>query len=98
MRISKEKLTKEFENTAELFGKSLIVREHDQSGKLIHNVGAWELDHAPCYGGYVITEVACDTGAMSTPAGTPRRSAKEMSDFLYSLRVLLSTGTVLPNK
>ncbi len=98
MRISKEQLEREFENTAELFGKSTIVRTQEEDNTLTHHLGAWELDHSPCYGGYVIYEVGCENGAMTCPAGEHRRSAKEMSAFLHSLRTLFYSGAFTPNK
>lgn len=40
-------------------------------------VGAWVLDYAAPYGGYVIHEMANEGGGVSTPFGSRRRSARD---------------------
>jgi|HubBroStandDraft_3_1064219.scaffolds.fasta_scaffold34316_6 hypothetical protein len=42
-----------------------------------HQQGDWCLDYAPIYGGYVIEEIM-ESGGISHPFGSGRRSAREM--------------------
>lgn len=42
-----------------------------------HEKGNWCLDYAPIYGGYVIEEIE-ESGGISHPFGSGRRSASEM--------------------
>jgi hypothetical protein len=44
------------------------------------DVGAWELDYAACYGGYMVHEVGNEAHGVSTPFGHERRTAREFCD------------------
>jgi hypothetical protein len=45
-----------------------------------NDVGAWRLDYAACYGGFVVYEVSNDAAGISTPFGHERRTAREFCD------------------
>jgi len=53
------------------------------------DTGAWTLDHAKDYGGYVIQEIVNDQGAREMPLGHERLSATELVERMrFSLRWL----------
>ena len=80
---TKGKITKMFESIANHLNKST-----DGS------IGSWELDHAPCYGGYVINEIVNTGGGIMSPFGTHRMKANAFYDFLFALRAGCDTNTI----
>lgn len=67
MRITKQELFGMFKRLMRAMGKSV-----DENYKGMY------LDHAACYGGYVIEERDKETTGISHPFGAKRRSTKEM--------------------
>jgi hypothetical protein len=58
-----------------------------------NDVGGLQLDHAACYGGYVVEEITSKGGAVSRPFGDYRRPAGEMRDtLLFAYRAKVSKG------
>jgi hypothetical protein len=45
-----------------------------------NEVGAWQLDANPTYGGYMVVEISNEHGGQSTPFGPMRRSARDFCD------------------
>jgi hypothetical protein len=54
-----------------------------------NDIGAWTLDHAKEYGGYVIQEIIDSRGAREIPLGDQRYSATELVERMrFALRWL----------
>lgn len=51
-----------------------------------NDVGAWSLDYAPVYGGYVVHEIISEHGAIREPFGTMRRPAREFCSAVHFAR------------
>lgn len=51
-----------------------------------NDVGAWQLDWASEYGGYVVQEIMTDSGAVTCPLGDLRRTAREFCESVYFVR------------
>ena len=49
-------------------------------------VGAWRLDYAGCYGGWVIQEIDNEGGGISNPFGARRHKAGELLNMIYFAR------------
>ena len=59
-----------------------------------NDTGAWTLDYAKEYGGYVIQEIIDDRGARETPLGDQRYSATELVERMrFALRWLDQKNT-----
>jgi len=59
-----------------------------------NDVGAWELDNNPIFGGVVVNEIVSETGGISNPLGSGRRSPREFCEFVQSLQELESRKVV----
>lgn len=60
------------------------------NNKNVANVGAWFLDYAPIYGGWVICEMHNEDGGESRPMGDARMSTGEfMRAIQFASRALL---------
>lgn len=55
----------------------------NREGKWISNVGCWNLDYNPIYGGCVVTEIYNEGGAITHPFGSMRRSPREFYDAIW---------------
>ena len=44
--------------------------------------GAWTLDYAACYGGFVVEEILSDSGGVTQPFGSRRHSAREFCQMV----------------
>jgi hypothetical protein len=67
-RVTKAMALKAFEVLAKECGKRIATSYKD--------AGAWHLDHAACYGGYVVVE-QLGNGGETHPLGDERKSAKD---------------------
>lgn len=56
------------------------------AGQTQANVGAWYLDANPAYGGYVVCEMANESGGVYNPLGFMRMSGRE---FVWAVRFAL---------
>lgn len=79
----KAKVNKMFESIANHLNKSTDG-----------GIGSWELDYAPCYGGWVINEIVNESGGVMSPFGTPRMKTNAFLDFLFALRTGCDTNTI----
>ena len=51
-----------------------VLNKHEN----IDGIGSWRLSYAPIYGGYIIQELADESGGINNPLVLKRRPAKEM--------------------
>ncbi len=57
-----------------------------------NDVGGWELDYNPTYGGCVINEISNEGGAVSQPFGCQRHSPREFCDMVrFGIHALRQT-------
>ncbi|NWG03583.1 MAG: hypothetical protein HXY44_12080 [Syntrophaceae bacterium] len=69
-RATKNELNEVFKLFCKAIGKRVATTYND--------TGAWTLDYAKEYGGYVIQEIINDRGAKETPLGDQRFTATEL--------------------
>jgi hypothetical protein len=80
-RATRIELNEVFKLFCEAIGKRVIQTWND--------TGAWTLDYAKEYGGYVIQEIIDDRGARDIPLGDQRYSATELVERMrFALRWL----------
>ena len=80
-RATKSEVNEVFSLFCEAIGKRVADTYDD--------TGAWTLDHAKEYGGYVIYQIINDRGAKDTPLGDQRYSATELVERIrFALRWL----------
>jgi hypothetical protein len=80
-RATRIELNEVFKLFCEAIGKRVAQTWND--------VGAWRLDYAKEYGGYVIQEIIDDRGARDIPLGDQRYSATELVERMrFALRWL----------
>jgi len=80
-RSTKTELNEVFSLFCKAIGKRVATTYNDN--------GAWTLDYAKEYGGYVIQEIIGDRGARETPLGDQRYSATELVERMrFALRWL----------
>jgi len=78
-RATRIELNEVFKLFCEAIGKRVAQTWND--------VGAWRLDYAKEYGGYVIQEIIDDRGAKEMPLGHERLSATELVERMrFALR------------
>ncbi len=78
MKYTKDEVRGMFNRLLKAAGKShgTIYRKDGFEG-IFHVEGGWSLDYASVYGGYVIEQQE-ESGGISHPYGSLRRTAKEM--------------------
>jgi hypothetical protein len=80
-RATKTELNEAFSLFCKAIGKRVATSWND--------TGAWTLDYAKEYGGYVIQEIINDGGAKETPLGDQRYTATELVERMrFALRWL----------
>jgi hypothetical protein len=80
-RATRTELNEVFKQFCEAIGKRVAETWND--------TGAWTLDYATEYGGYVIQEIIDNTGAREVPLGHERLSATELVERMrFALRWL----------
>ena len=80
-RATKTEIDEVFKLFCETIGKRVAQTWND--------TGAWTLDYAKEYGGYVIQEIINDRGARETPFGDERYTATELVERMrFALRWL----------
>ena len=80
-RATKTEIDEVFKLFCEALGKRVAQTWND--------AGAWTLDYAKEYGGYVIQEIIDSRGARETPLGDQRYSATELVERMrFALRWL----------
>ena len=80
-RASSNEVNEVFEILRKAIGKRVA--------ESLNNTGAWILDYAKEYGGYVIYQIINDSGARETPLGDQRYSATELVERMrFALRWL----------
>jgi len=85
-RATSTELNEVFKLFCEAIGKRVAETWND--------TGAWTLDYAKEYGGYVIQEIIDSRGARETPLGDQRYSATELVERMrFALRWLDQKNT-----
>lgn len=85
-RATKIEVHKVFKQFCEAIGKRVAEKWNDR--------GAWTLDYAKEYGGYVIYQIINDRGAIDMPLGHERLTATELVERMrFFLRWLEQKGT-----
>ena len=74
-RGTKAQVDRVFARLLEVLGKRLA--------KSYKDVGGWQLDYNPTYGGYMIEEIHNDKGGVCTPMGQRRMPAREFHEALH---------------
>jgi hypothetical protein len=82
-RTTKADVRNAFEQLCKAMGKSTDCWLEDRKAR----VGAWYLDYAPCYGGYIINEMANEGGGVRHPTIEYRVSGQE---FVRTVRFVLA--------
>ena len=81
MRYGKRDATMAFERLVAALGGRVAQHHAD--------VGAYRLDLAGCYGGYVVEVITSESGAVNRPFGMARRPAREFCQAVsFALDVL----------
>jgi hypothetical protein len=84
-RYTKNDAAAAFNRLVEMIGGRVAEKYND--------VGAYRLDHAGVYGGFVIERIVNDGGGVSRPFGDMRRPAREFCYTInFALRVLEQNG------
>jgi hypothetical protein len=73
---------------AERCFETLLRIKHKRKAKSYKDVGGWQLDYNPIYGGVVVEEIHNAQGGVSNPLGFRRRTPREFCDFVYGLSSL----------
>jgi hypothetical protein len=79
MRTTKSEVQAVFERFCKVHGYRIATSYND--------VGAYELDHAGIYGGYVINQIANEDGGLNQPFGSKRMRAEA---FVDSMRMAIA--------
>ena len=89
-RITVKDATRAMERLAHALGKSTgpAYTRDEATGKYTANVGVWQLDYAPMYGGVCITELM-ENGGENRPFGLGRMSPAQFVDCVnFALNVI----------
>lgn len=81
-RYTAEDARQAFHRIRQAFG---IRHADDYPWRDPKRIGAWTLDSAPAYGGFVIHEQDNDAGGVGTPFGSERRNAREFCEWVHDI-------------